>query len=193
MKSKKLISDESAGLLISIVKSVTGADPSETSRNGEVVMARKLFFKVFRDVEKWSYYKIGCLFGNDHATVRHHIKDIEHLLTYDKKAVEEYNKTYSAFAKALKMDGENDEEIAMRLSSNGHIYDKFIEINDLIRKQNMYIAEIKCEMVDMRKELRVVSDNNKEYDPIISVMMDMLPKSKIGKAIPKIKELLNGL
>lgn len=188
MKGEKLEKNDTVELLMSIVKSVTGVDPSVKTSDQEVVMARKLFYKALRDTKNWSYYKMGRVFVQDHATVRHAVKDVENMFGYRSDLIEAYNKIHSMLSKALISD-----DYVVVSDMNGHIYQKLIELNDVVNQQNLYIAELKGEIVKMQEKVSKVSDRNKEYEPVVDLLFDRLPKAKISKAVPKIKAVLNGL
>lgn len=188
MKGEKLEKNDTVDILISIVKSVSGVDPSFKTADQEVVMARKLFYKAMRDTKKWSYYKLGRVFEQDHATVRHAVRDIEAMLTYKSDVVKAYNKVSSMFTKALV-----GSEFVVVSDINSHIYQKLIDLNDAVNQQNLYIAELKGEIIEMQEKVSRVSDRNRAYDPVVDLLFDRLPKGKISVAVPKIKAVLNGL
>ena len=66
-------------------------------------------------------------------------------------------------------------------------------MSELINKQNDYIADLKEEMCLMREEMTLIDKRNLEYRPLIDMVMDRLPKTKIDSALPKIKKILNGI
>jgi hypothetical protein len=53
------------------------------NRKRETVDARKIYSKILRD-SGYSYQAIGKTINKNHATIIHYIKNIEHLLSYDK-------------------------------------------------------------------------------------------------------------
>jgi hypothetical protein len=193
MKSRKIIRGPKADILIAIVKSVTGVDPTEQTRGGEVVDARKLFYKVMKDVEKMSFFKMGAVFGQDHATSRHAVRDLEALLTYDKDMIDKYSKILSAFTTSLRAKDRIDGNLPETMSQNGHIYEKLMDINDQLTQQNLYIAQLKVEVQDMNKEVSSIRNENSGLDSIFNMIVERVPKGKSAEAKRQIQKVLNGL
>jgi hypothetical protein len=190
MKSRERITDEAADALIAIIRSVTGYDPTLENRDDETIYARQLFYKVFREVKGWSYYRMGAIFGKDHATVRNAVIKLDDLMSYDNSVVSMYNRVMNMFIRSVDIA---NQESADKAKVNAYIYEKLIEMSELINKQNDYIADLKEEMCLMREEMTLIDKRNLEYRPLIEMVMDRLPKTKIDSALPKIKKILNGI
>jgi len=72
----------------------------KNSKRG-VVDARKVYSKILRD-SGYSYELIGETINKDHATIIHYVKNIEHLLSYDRIIREKYVACKNVFIKKRK-------------------------------------------------------------------------------------------
>jgi len=192
MKARKRTTSESIDALSTILKSVVGEDPMLDTRDRDVIIARGMFYKIFRDVEHWSFYKIGSIFGRDHATVRNGVMKIVGDMSISQDLTDKYNAAKGMYEKSKDVM-ESFEVKDPTKPVNKYVYGELIEITSLLKEQNSYIAEIKTELVDLRREIEVVSKRNKEYMPLVDLMLDRLPKSKIEKAKAKMNQVFNGL
>lgn len=180
MKRENRIKNEAAKRLANIVRSVMDADPAADTKIEEVVLARQMFYKVFRDThKKWSFAKIGALIGRgyDHATVRHGMKIIEDLMSVD-------SRINSAYVQILTMFNNGDDEY--EYVTREMVYKKIIETNDLIKQQNAYIADLKGQIEDLKGGSDAFSD-------LYEVIRMHTPKAKIEDAKKKVRAVLNGL
>jgi len=84
--------------LIKIVNEVFLVDLTLNNRKRETVDARKVYSKILRD-RGYGYKFIGKTINKDHATIIHYIKNIEHLLSYDKLISEKYIYCKTVFLK----------------------------------------------------------------------------------------------
>lgn len=72
-----------------IVSNVFAVDFSGSSRNRELVDARRVFSKVLRD-RGYTFEYIAKSIGRNHATVIHYMKSIESIIAYDKGIRDKY-------------------------------------------------------------------------------------------------------
>lgn len=148
-----------------------------------------MFYKIFRESEGWSYFRLGSIFGQDHATVRNAIIKLDNLMSYDKAAKGIYEEVRNAYTQSRG-------EVKKMESSAGvsvTIYEKLLQTNELIIKQNQYISEMKEEIRDLKDELALVKGRNIAYKPLVDLMLDRLPQNKISEAKDKMRRVFNGL
>jgi hypothetical protein len=84
-----------------IVNNVFLVDLEVKDRKRGVVDARKVYSKILRD-SGYSYELIGSTIGKDHATIIHYVKNIEHLLSYDRILLDKYIACKNVFIKKKK-------------------------------------------------------------------------------------------
>lgn len=176
MKSKRT-APPSASRLIGIVSSVTGVDIMESTRKRAVVDGRAIFYKIYRDMEGWSFADIGALFGKDHATVIHGINAIELFMTQDnriKMVYERCNKLYH---------GESSVEDYL---DKPDLIQKITQLDGRILDLNAYIAELKG-------KIKRISNKDTELSGLYEVIKMHTPAGKIEDAKKKVRAVLNGL
>lgn len=187
MRAKKKNKNAAADRLKNVLKVVMRVDPSEETRDREVVTARQIFFKIIKDSNpNWSFSYIGSLIGAgyDHATVRYGKENIENILTHDDNVRVAYEKVLSLYDK-----GDRVTEYIHRED----VFKKLKDLDQTIQNQNYYLAELKRDFANVKERVNMVAENNSEYVPVVEMILKRLPKNKIEKAIPKIRAVINGL
>ena len=107
MQSKKEEIDE----LKKIVNDVFLVDLEVNNRKRGVVDARKVYSKILRD-SGYSYDLIGETLGKNHATIIHYVKNIEHILSYDRIVRDRYVACKNVFVKKRKSISEQTKKDA---------------------------------------------------------------------------------
>ena len=176
MRSKRRPSP-SASRLMGIVSSVTGVNINEDSRRRPVVDARYIFYKIYKDMEGWTFSDIGALFGKDHATVIHGINTIENIIDQDKNIRSMYDRCRKLYF------GESSEDEAL---SKHELIEKVSQLDGRILDLNAYIAQLEDEIKEAKMEKDVMSD-------LYEVIRIHTPKAKIEDAKKKVRAVLNGL
>lgn len=94
--SKKLKTEDM--LIMKAVETATGIEDFYTNktRKREYVDARRIAYKLFRDVKLYPYAKIGSIFNKNHATVLFGVNTIEGLMEVDKDFKENYLESLAA-------------------------------------------------------------------------------------------------
>lgn len=149
------LNEEEVSELKRIVKDVFLVDLEVNNRKREVVDARKVYSKILRD-NGYSYELIGKTINKDHATVIHYVKNIEHIIYYDKLLMEKYIACKNIFVKKrefiseqLKKDVDlyvtiirltNELQDAV-LSKNKVLYD-FVDYIENYEKSNGFLPSI---------------------------------------------------
>jgi len=174
MKSKRT-APPSASRLIGIVSSVTGVDITESTRKRPVVDGRSIFYKIYRDMEGWSFSDIGAMLGKDHATVIHGINAIESIMLHDKRIKSMYERCRSLYFGELS----NDE-----ILTKHELIEKVSQLDGRILDLNAYIA-------DMEKELKHFKGD--PMSELYHVVRLHTPSAKIEDAKKKVRAVLNGL
>ena len=89
--------------ICAVVENATGVDDvMSKTRRREVVDARRISFRILRNVYGLSFQRIGDLFDKNHASVLHSLKDFDFILNHDDIFQNNYNKCMSALG-----DGES--------------------------------------------------------------------------------------
>lgn len=84
-----------------IVNDVFLVDLEVSNRKRGVVDARKVYSKILRD-SGYSYELIGETINKDHATIIHYVKNVEHILSYDRMLRDKYVACKNVFIKKRK-------------------------------------------------------------------------------------------
>lgn len=176
MKGKRKPSP-SANRLMGIVSSVTGVNINEDSRRRPVVDARNIFYKIYKDVECWTFSDIGALFSKNHATVIHGINAIESIMLHDKNIKSMYERCRRLYF------GESSED---EMLTKHELIEKVSQLDGRILDLNAYIAQLEDEIKEAKMEKDVMSD-------LYEVIRIHTPKAKIEDAKKKVRAVLNGL
>lgn len=187
MKIKKRNRTEFSDRLIEIINSVRQVDLEEDTRDRDVVESRFLFFKIVKDRNpKMSYTYIGTLIGGcyDHASVMHGKNRAEELIKIDSKIRIDYEKIL------LKLENPTTQNVDIRLVD---LHKEMLDFKNIIQRQSLYIAELNKEFQEIKEVTTLLTKPNKEYKPVVKLILERLPKNKINKALPSLRALLNGL
>ena len=165
----------SASRLMGIISSVTGVDIMEATRRRPVVDARAIFYKIYKDMEGWSYADIGALFGKDHATVIHGVNAIDSFMVHDKRIKILYDR-------------------CKKLYYGEQTIDDYLNKTDLIEKVSQLdgrILDLNAYIADMEKELKHFKKD--PMSELYHVVRLHTPSAKIEDAKKKVRAVLNGL
>ena len=176
MKEKRK-PNPSASRLMGIVSSVTGVNINEDSRKRPVVDARQMFYKIYKDMEGWTFSDIGALFGKNHASVIHGINAIESIMLHDKNIKSMYERCRRLYF------GESSEDETL---TKHELIEKVSQLDGRILDLNAYIAQLEDKIKDAKMEKDVMSD-------LYEVIRIHTPKAKIEDAKKKVRAVLNGL
>lgn len=83
--------DHDIEIICDAVAVVTKADPMAVNRERANVDARRIAYKICRDVLNLTYIRIAKYFNNNHATVLHGLKHFDDLFDTDKEFRKNYN------------------------------------------------------------------------------------------------------
>jgi len=158
-----------------IISSVTGVDIMEATRRRPVVDARAIFYKIYKDMECWSYADIGALFGKDHATVIHGVKAIDSFMVYDKRIKMLYDR-------------------CKKLYYGEQTLDDYLNKTDLIEKVSQLdgrILDLNAYIADMEKEIKHFKED--PMSELYNMVRIHTPATKIEDAKKKVRAVLNGL
>lgn len=187
MKIKKRNKTEFSDRLIEIINSVRHVDIEEDTRDRDVVESRFMFFKIMKDFNpKMSFTYIGSFIGKsyDHSSVIHGKNTIEDLMKINSNLRVDYEKIL------LKLNGQDSKYSEVRLED---LHKEMLEFKNIIQRQSLYIAELNNEFQEVKERTRLLTNANKEYKPVVDLLLERLPKNKIKKALPSLRALLNGL
>lgn len=124
-----------------IIKNQTGIDIEKVSRKREVVIARKVYFKLLTETTKLSYTTMASSVHQTHATVLHALRNFD----YDYKTDVSLKELYKN-VRSLYVDGIN------------------INTPDALLQQNLILEEtvinLKKQLDEVRNELKEARSNN---------------------------------
>jgi len=149
--------------IISVVSDVTGIDLRANNRKRNVIYARVIYFKIARDVTKYSLSAIGGEVGKDHATVLFHLeKNFEVIQRFEPEFYNAYLVAKDiVYKKVIKKD---DSKVA--LSIEGEIEKHYLEVNEELTNEvsalKEYIKGLDLSQSDERvsKYISRVPENN---------------------------------
>jgi len=165
----------SASRLMGIISSVTGVDIMEATRRRPVVDARAIFYKIYKDMECWSYADIGALFGKDHATVIHGVKAIDSFMVYDKRIKMLYDRCKKLYYGEQTIDD---------YLNKTDLIEKVSQLDGRILDLNAYIAEMESEIKHFKED---------PMSELYNMVRLHTPAAKIEDAKKKVRAVLNGL
>jgi hypothetical protein len=151
MQSKKEEIDE----LKKIVNDVFLVDLDVNNRKRGVVDARKVYSKILRD-SGYSYDLIGETINKNHATIIHYVKNIEHILSYDRVVRDRYVACKNVFVKKRKSISEQvkkdvdiyvtvvrlTNELQEAKSDKTKLLDEFVNYIEEYEKEKGYLPSI---------------------------------------------------
>ena len=152
MQSRKEEIDE----LKKIVNDVFLVDLEVKNRKRGVVDARKIYSKILRD-SGYSYELIAETINKDHATIIHYVRNVEHILSYDRMLRDKYVACKNVFIKKRKSIKEQikrdvdvyvtvirlTNELQEAISSNKKLLNEFVDYIEQYEKEKGYLPSIK--------------------------------------------------
>jgi len=166
-----------AKILGEVIAIETGGDIYSTSRIRVDVEARGIFGKIMRDVEGWTFLRIGKFVGRNHATVMHSINVVTNVMERDPIMRDGYVRCLNRYL--------NDEDPLKNLSPY-MLRKKIYGLDRANHELNAYILRLK-------EELRELKAKRADKMPIYELIEEKLPSSKVDIATKKLNVILNGL
>lgn len=97
-------------MIINTIQKLYGIDGNEIfskSRKRQLVQIRQMLFYFLRENRKWTFYKIGELFGLNHATIMFGVRNF-----FERMSIYKDDKlTYLKFEKLIENQGPLDKEL----------------------------------------------------------------------------------
>jgi chromosomal replication initiation ATPase DnaA len=112
VKKIKLSAQEKA-VLKAVCKATELHDILDKTRKREYADARSIAYIIFREIYGMTYYRIGSIFGKDHASVMHGYKNGKILIDYDKY----FNNKYLEAMALVGGRGERMQQIMSQIKS----------------------------------------------------------------------------
>jgi hypothetical protein len=130
-----------------IVNNVFGVDLSKSTRERQLVDARRVYSKVLRD-RNYTFELIGKSLGKDHATILHYTKSIDSILLYDKDLRDKY-----LTCKSLFLEG-REQVLIKRVNKDVDLFMTVIKLN----------AELQESIKEKKEMLSKFEDYIKQYE-----------------------------
>ena len=177
MKHEKPINTAASNRLLSIVKTISGADPCSKARYTENLNARMVVYKILRDYEFWTFASMGSLFGLDHATARHGYRNFENFRSQDEQLENLFQKVFEIY------------------SSEKAVIDE-LDLNNLqieVTEKDVKIEQLNFEVFRLNKEIDKLKNEKREYADILNILRMKVPNNKKEIAARKINTVLNSI
>lgn len=89
--NKNKVTELSLLTIVTAIKAVSGIDIRVNTRRRDIVLLKKVYYKIAKENTRFSLSKMGKFVKtSNHATVLHHLKSVNHLLKTDAKYAEVY-------------------------------------------------------------------------------------------------------
>ena len=134
---------------------VTKADPMTKDRVRENVDARRICYKICRDVLNLTYIRIAKYFDNNHATVLHGLKHFDALFETDK----EFRRNYNAVMKVISSVEFQDSPIIDPSDILVDYIDLQSETMDLKQKYEMLLRSLHIKVEEKFDKMLMPIDN----------------------------------
>lgn len=136
-------------IICDAVAVVTKADPMTKDRVRENVDARRICYKICRDVLNLTYIRIAKYFNNNHATVLHGLKHFDALFETDK----EFRRNYNAVMKVISSVEFQDTPIIDPSDILVDYIDLQSETMDLKQKYEVLLRSLHLKVTDKLDEM----------------------------------------
>lgn len=124
--------------IIDVVSDVTGIDLRANNRKRNVIYARVIYFKIARDITKYSLSAIGKEVGKDHATVLFHLeKNFEVIQRFEP----DFYNAYLVAKDIVYKKVIDKPEKKVSLSVEGEIEKHYIEVNEELTNEVSALKE----------------------------------------------------
>jgi len=162
-------------ILSSIIKENLKIDVSERTRKREVVDARRIFYKILRDMGM-QYTDIGKIHSKDHSTIIHAVTSFNDIYAIDVEFRKAYKMVHDLFFSYK-------EENLLELKSKGELI-----IN--IQRMEAHINGLMSTVKTLRRNLQICD----KYNEIISELIEHdVSDDDIDVVKYKLRAILNGL